>query len=77
MLRCMQTAREIAVALGLLVKVEPGAMEILDERWYPRIPVPLAWHNPRVASLHSVPVDTAYHSPVPYPARHERFSESC
>ena len=39
MLRCMQTAMEFSQVLGLPIKVEPAAMEAMDERWYPIIPV--------------------------------------
>ena len=75
MLRCMQTAREFAEVLGIPIRVEPGAMEILDERWYPAPPTPLMWLGSRVAAQLGIPVDTSYKSPVPFPVHHEHFSD--
>lgn len=71
----METAREVAAVLGVPVRVEPGAMEVVDARWYPRVPAPQPWLAGRTAERHGVPVDRAYRSAVPFPARHERFSD--
>ena len=38
-LRCVQTANEISKILKIPIKIEPAAMETLDERWYPVVPV--------------------------------------
>ena len=38
-LRTVETAHHIATALGLTVKVEPGASEWMNEKWFPNRPV--------------------------------------
>ena len=38
-LRCVQTAAEISKIIGVPIKIEPGAMETLDKRWYSSQPV--------------------------------------
>jgi len=73
MLRCMQTAMEFSQVLGLPIKVEPAAMEAMDERWYPIIPTHVNWNSSELAKTFNV--DTSYKSPFTFPTKHERISD--